>query len=350
MKDCKEENKTIQGLPLYCTMLAIMLTLLWIYQSSFNRYWQQTYQTQSVVEQIDLGSKESLKVKTLFDKLFQFLMVKNQVHSFPKKTIDPVTSKQTSSLKKNSEILLVNTNTEIKNTTINEHHLNDTKVQKEDKIILQKGDKVLFVGDSLMQGIAPIMQRNLLKHYGIRSENISKQGSGLIGGYLYEDLKQHLERYQYHTMVIEIGLNDFGKISVYKDKKKKYYKFGTQEWTLYYQERIEEIIVLAQKHNVKVIWLGLPYTKSRAHGKVYDNKIRFLDTFIEYVLNKRVFYLPIKSTLTDKDAFQQYLKINDKNYLVRSKDGLHFSRKGYKLVANQVMKVFQYKLEKPVKE
>ncbi|HCR6473330.1 TPA: DUF459 domain-containing protein, partial [Shigella flexneri] len=46
-------------------------------------------------------------------------------------------------------------------------------------IVLGQGDKVFFAGDSMMQGVAPFVERSLKKQYGIQSVNLSKQSTGL---------------------------------------------------------------------------------------------------------------------------------------------------------------------------
>lgn len=44
---------------------------------------------------------------------------------------------------------------------------------------IRSGDKVFFAGDSLMQGVAPFVQKSLKQQYGIESANLSKQSTGL---------------------------------------------------------------------------------------------------------------------------------------------------------------------------
>lgn len=44
---------------------------------------------------------------------------------------------------------------------------------------LALGDEVFFVGDSLMQGVAPHMANTLRKRYNVKSVNLSRQSTGL---------------------------------------------------------------------------------------------------------------------------------------------------------------------------
>ncbi|MGC6633391.1 DUF459 domain-containing protein, partial [Escherichia coli] len=50
--------------------------------------------------------------------------------------------------------------------------------QKTD-VILSPKDKVLFAGDSMMQGVAPLLKRQLQTDYNISSIDLSKQSTGL---------------------------------------------------------------------------------------------------------------------------------------------------------------------------
>lgn len=58
------------------------------------------------------------------------------------------------------------------------------------KIQLHRGDTIFYVGDSLMQGVAPHLQRLLYRQYGINGVNLSKQSTGLAypGFYNWPDV------------------------------------------------------------------------------------------------------------------------------------------------------------------
>ena len=79
-------------------------------------------------------------------------------------------------------------------------------------IRLAAADKVLFVGDSMMQSIAPLLQRTLLREGGIRSINLSRHSTGLTNAAYFNwpqaveaALRQHPDT---RLVVVFLGAND----------------------------------------------------------------------------------------------------------------------------------------------
>ena len=81
-------------------------------------------------------------------------------------------------------------------------------------IVLGQGDKVFFAGDSMMQGVAPFVERSLKKQYGIQSVNLSKQSTGLSYPKFFDwpnTIEQTLKQQtDIRLLVVFLGPNDRG--------------------------------------------------------------------------------------------------------------------------------------------
>lgn len=207
------------------------------------------------------------------------------------------------------------------------------------KIILQKNDKVFFAGDSLMQGVAPFVQKYLKQHYGINSINLSKQSTGLAYPSFF-DWPKTIEQTiikdpSIRVLVMFLGPNDPWDMP--NPEGGKYIKFKTPEWEQIYQSRIERILSFTQSHNVKVIWLGIPYMKTKKlnEGMVYLNQL------LEKTLSNNVFWLPTNGLLSNNtNNYVDSIIIDQKMQRVRSKDGIHFTLTGQKILAEYIQGYF----------
>ncbi|HMY39878.1 MAG TPA: hypothetical protein PK011_11185, partial [Marinagarivorans sp.] len=124
-------------------------------------------------------------------------------------------------------------------------------------ISLAPADKVLLVGDSMMQGVAPYVMSALRKQYAAEAIDLSKHSTGLAypGFFNWPDtIKEHLTKTQFKALVIFLGANDTWDI-IYKGKS---IAIGNDFWRSLYSERVESILTSAQEHAVQVIWLGAP--------------------------------------------------------------------------------------------
>lgn len=118
------------------------------------------------------------------------------------------------------------------------------------KIIdLSKGDGVLLIGDSMMEGTAPYILKGL-KKMGLYGLNLSKHSTGLTYKSYFdweEATKKALNNdTNIALLVVLLGANDPWTI-------KKTIAFKTPKWEEIYTQRIHDIIATAQSKGVKIV-------------------------------------------------------------------------------------------------
>lgn len=202
------------------------------------------------------------------------------------------------------------------------------------QVVVRKGDKVFFAGDSLMQGVAPFVQKSLKRQYGLASVNLSKQSTGLSYPGFFDwpkTIEQTLaQQSDIRVLVVFLGPNDPWDFS----KGRRLYKFASEEWAQEYLERVGRIVSAAEKHHVQIIWMGIPYMKNPK----LDRQMRYLDKLLSDALAEKVVWLPTDKVLSNgADVYRDSVEAGGKMIRYRSKDGIHFSGEGQKLLAAKIM-------------
>lgn len=215
---------------------------------------------------------------------------------------------------------------------------------KEDsRLLIEKGQKVFFVGDSLMQGVAPHAMRILLKQHGIESINLSKQSTGLSYPKFYnwpEVAKDtFIKNPDIKLMVVFMGPNDPWDFPVARSKR--FFKFKTPEWEGVYRARIQQLINAATDHGAKVLWVGAPNVKSDRlnEGMIYLNTIYQSQVTIakqHYTISNDVLGM-------FDDKFVKFMQIpNRGNVTLRTDDGTHFTTIGQKRIADKIISLLRF--------
>jgi uncharacterized protein len=208
-------------------------------------------------------------------------------------------------------------------------------------IALSSTDKVLLVGDSMMQGVAPYVASGLRKQYAVETLDLSKHSTGLAypGFFNWPDtIKEHLEKTDYKALVIFLGANDTWDI-IYQGKS---IAIGNDFWHNLYTERVESILNYAQEHAVQVIWLGAPPMGREKMNKYIPALNEIYAASIKKFAPLAVFAPTSPSLSTDGITFSKFLTLADQGEItVRSNDGVHFSPTGQKIIAQLVLKHFR---------
>ncbi|AWM78966.1 hypothetical protein DKL61_00505 [Gammaproteobacteria bacterium ESL0073] len=215
---------------------------------------------------------------------------------------------------------------------------------KEDsRLLIEKGQKVFFVGDSLMQGVAPHAMRILLKQHGIESINLSKQSTGLSYPKFYnwpEVAKDtFIKNPDIKLMVVFMGPNDPWDFPVARSRR--FFKFKTPEWEGVYRARIQQLINAATDHGAKVLWVGAPNVKSDRlnEGMIYLNTI-----YQSQVTIAKQHYTISNDVLGMFDnKFVKFMQIpNRGNVTLRTDDGTHFTTIGQKRIADKIISLLRF--------
>ena len=327
------------------TLTISLLLLVWLEHKSINFYWQQAYHSESptiYLEQSSLGRQGAQINNTLLTQKDRYL---ENLNIFHEEMISFV----------NNDILMITADAQPDDTdstllTLTGEHAaqNNTSstFQTDNKIRLFKNDKVFFVGDSMMQGIAPHVRNTLFKEHGIESIDLSKQSTGLAYTQYFnwpQLIKDTLQSNpEVKLMVVFLGPNDPWDIPA--GKGLPYIKFKSPEWEEIYRNRIKEIIQTAHHHQAKIIWLGVPNMKK---AKLNDGMLYLNNLYLTEAKQNKIHFIPTNDILGNKDdQYANFVQVGEKNVKVRIDDGIHFTTAGQQLIAQKVLSYIHVESEK----
>ena len=204
----------------------------------------------------------------------------------------------------------------------------------DDKIVLKQGDSVLITGDSMMQYIGMIASQNYPK-LGLKVLDLSKQSTGLLYKKSHnwaQVIKDTLAQNQdIKLLVMLIGANDPWGRSI----NGKFYELNSSEWREFYARRVDEIYKIAKASNVKVLWLSLPCMQKTDYAK----KIELLNEIYKSASEQNgQFFINTSEYLCQNDNFLTHLNINGKRSKIRQDDGIHISKIGSQILADEILK------------
>ncbi|MEN9946698.1 MAG: hypothetical protein RLZZ293_1084 [Pseudomonadota bacterium] len=317
----------------WTTIIIVFISSIWITQNSINAYWQQTYHQPSLLEKLNLNKYIIWQFGASIDE-----KINSQYNRFTTNIIVPNINDNIVTIRTvQKKYLHISSLKEKRTTKIIANH---------NEITLSKNDIVFFAGDSLMQGVAPFVEQNLKKKYGIQSINLSKQSTGLSYPTFF-DWPKTIEttlnnQPQIKLLIMFLGPNDpWDFPDPEKSRGAPYLKFASSDWEYIYRSRINKIVQLALSHNVKIIWLNVPYMRSEK----LNSQMVYLRSVINKELHDKVLLLPTCDLLSNTGKYSDYILQNGKKIIVRSKDGIHFSGKGQELLAEYILSHINYKSE-----
>lgn len=345
------------GLVLSILIFACLFSL-WLMQHSVNAYVQQTYHRDSPLVFLDqyqlwrLGGELGLMLGEQKEQLDVHIQLVHQqimdevntwlVHPLPSQAKQPVIAADISINvdTPHAEQQVIGLPSEPIEATepmtasvpVVEAMIDNASIMR---IELTAKDQVLFAGDSLMQGVAPHVQKQLSEQYQLKSLNLSKQSTGLTYTKLFDwptTIRQTLKAQpQIKLLVVFLGPND--PWDLYDEKQ--WLKFGTPTWAAAYQKRIAQIIHDAKAQGTQVLWLTPPNM-----GKTdLNQKMQFLIQVIQQEIEKEgVGLIDTRHVLSEtKDEFRQGIQTEKGFKKLRTADGIHFTTEGQKLIAQAIL-------------
>lgn len=197
-------------------------------------------------------------------------------------------------------------------------------------------ERILFAGDSMMQGIAPLMIRKLkATHPDWLLRNESQESTGLTVKRRLdwvEKIKQEIVQHRLSTVVVFLGPNDPWDIY----ERKQVVRFPSPEWEALYRARVSEICEFAKENKVHLIWIGLPGMKEKRaqRGAIVQNPI-FRDTMKQYGFD----FVSTEALIgrVDEPYVRHAIDTSGKKINLRADDGIHFSPQGLQLIASAVL-------------
>ncbi|EAI8323560.1 DUF459 domain-containing protein [Campylobacter coli] len=232
-----------------------------------------------------------------------------------------------------------------KNTTIEDiQQTEDENVSFIDntKLEVHKGDEFLFIGDSLMQGVAIALNRDLID-LGLKANDLSKQNTGLSYKSYFDWAKTTKEAFAKNPnikyLVVLLGANDPWDIK----KGGVYHRFGSDSWIDIYTYRVNEIINIAKQHHAKILWFEIPPVKKNE----LNEKIQILNKiYSEEILKNKQIFINTKLFFSVNDEFSTYIKNeNNKSIKMRTDDGIHFTSNGAKEMSKLLLQHITIKEE-----
>ncbi|EAK6314488.1 DUF459 domain-containing protein [Campylobacter coli] len=232
-----------------------------------------------------------------------------------------------------------------KNTTIEDiQQTEDENVSFIDntKLEVHKGDEFLFIGDSLMQGVAIALNRDLID-LGLKANDLSKQNTGLSYKSYFDWAKATKEAFAKNPnikyLVVLLGANDPWDIK----KGGIYHRFGSDSWIDIYTYRVNEIINIAKQHHAKILWFEIPPVKKNE----LNEKIQILNKiYSEEILKNKQIFINTKLFFSLNDEFSTYIKNeNNKSIKMRTDDGIHFTSNGAKEMSKLLLQHITIKEE-----
>jgi len=259
-------------------------------------------------------------------------------------TAPPSSSEAASSV---SSVATVNDVAEIKNANESSPVI-DHIMQERQPIPVAAGEKILLIGDSMMQGVAPHLVSALQRKYGIEAVDMGTKSTGLTyPGFFNWPVKvdEAFANNQYKLLVVLLGANDTWDML----QNGRYIKFASPVWRENYNQRIEHIIQTAEAQGAKVIWLAPPPMGREDLVK----RMPILNEILESALVKfpnTVRYVSTAETLTvDGKTFTKFLEVPEKgSVMVRKDDGVHFTPYGENLLAKLVLSQLKLTPLKPL--
>lgn len=339
----------------YMALMGVAWLTIWFSQKSINAYWQQTYHRSSPFEPLEAlpfwraGADVQEWANGLYDGFTRGFKETNDSWVMVWKPVVKTAVYQSEPNKPAVEKLYPNKKLadEAEAAEKGKTVAVAEQVYVDGVVMLAPGDKVLFAGDSMMQGVAPHLQKMLRSEHEVDSINLSKQSTGLAYPKFFDWPGTIEQTFQSEPnlklVVILVGANDpWDFPDPDKPNGIPYLKFESEAWEKEYLRRVDQIINTADKAGAKVIWLGIPNMKREK----LDKQMVYLNALLEKAIKgkkKNVLWLEMASTLSNGSlTYHDSIMIDNENVRVRTKDGIHFTTEGQKFVAGKIAELMSF--------
>lgn len=198
-------------------------------------------------------------------------------------------------------------------------------------------------GDSLADGIWAGLYRTLHRNERFEVARHTEVSSGLARPDFFDweqEIEQVLADETIDVAVVCLGLND--NQPVHYDGRRQF-EFASEEWDAVYRGRVRAILAQLAAAGVPTFWVGLPTVRNER----FATQMAHLNTIYESeALVADVPFMPTLAMTGDADgAYSAYLQDADgRNRLMRANDGVHFTGRGYELIAKALLAVMYREL------
>lgn len=311
-----------------CALLSI-----WVMQNSVNAYYQQTYHQPSPLVDLEGYPGWSLGGEIGNQLYQQHDLIKAQIGTWNANIINNFNVDYAYTPEFKAAMLEKQKKEQLRLAAEAKARANEAQLNQ---FSISKADQVFFAGDSLMQGVAPHVQKYLQEQYEIKTINLSKQSTGLSYPKFFnwpETIKETIAAHpDIKVLVVFLGPNDPWDMP--NPAGGSYLKFKSPEWESAYRAHVAEIIQTAQQHQVKVMWISPPNMRKDSLNEqmIYLNQV-----ISDEVQKQNAFLIDARDVLgTHNNIYSDYLNANTSLAKMRSADGIHFSTEGQKEFAKVI--------------
>ena len=204
--------------------------------------------------------------------------------------------------------------------------------------------RVVVFGDSLADGIWAGVYRVLRQDDRFEIDRHTRVASGLSRPDFFDwqsALRDYLQAEPVDVAIISIGLND-GQ-PVFHDGRWDH-DFATPEWDEIYSARVNDFMAELAAADVPTFWLGLPAVRSDNFGA----RVTHMNGIYEAAADAHGIHFVsiVEITSDDSGAYSAYLPdANGRQRLMRANDGIHFTGRGYEMVAGALVDVMRGELD-----
>lgn len=197
--------------------------------------------------------------------------------------------------------------------------------------------RVVFVGDSMMQGVAPWVIRSLDRaRPDWQTEDLSRQSTGLTARRYFDwpaRIAKELVDNKTTALVVFLGPNDPQDIV---DAHGQRHVFPQAAWQETYAARVDEVLQTAKLHGAYVLWVGLPAMREPRlqRGAQVLNRI-----FHDRAMAHGTDYLSLEPLLGVASRPYQHTVLDEQSRVltVRASDGTHFTPAGQQRIEQAIL-------------
>ncbi|MBS4241605.1 DUF459 domain-containing protein [Campylobacter vulpis] len=308
-------------------LVVVFVLVVLVMNKSISSYLEQKYHIIFYPQNDILNEADALKVK--LEQVRMILSNESIMTEFE------VEKEENLSVKKEQNLSLVLEKPEvIIGPEANISFIDNTKLE------VSLNEEFLLIGDSLMQGVAVALNKDL-KALGLKVVDLSKQNTGLSYKSYFDWAKETTKTLQNNKnikyLIVLLGANDPWDIK----KGGIYHRFNSKSWLEIYTQRVDEILKIAAKYNAKVLWYEVPPVKKEDLNK----KLSILNQiYSQEILKNKGIFINTKLFFSKNDAYSAYIKDeNNKSIKVRSDDGVHFTPSGAKEMSKLLLEYIKIK-------
>lgn len=197
---------------------------------------------------------------------------------------------------------------------------------------------VALAGDSMMAvGLSAQFLRDAAGDPRLHIVKAFRSGTGLARPEVFDWMKQYpamLGSEHPDVVLVAIGANDGQGFVV----EGKVLKFGSEEWRVVYQQRVDDYLSLLESSGARVLWIGLPPMRAAS----FDEKIAVINR-IDYTVvshHPQAAWLSLTAVVGDANgSFREFgAAAGGKPLRLRAPDGIHLSDEGAGLLTPSLVR------------